>query len=398
MTIDWNHESELDAEIRFEQPLTTHADDPEVVLLTGVTGFLGAYLLDELLRRTRARVVCLVRAPDPTQGYDVVRAHLDRLRLEQPLRGARVAVVCGDLAKPRLGMSPAGYDELADTVDVVVHAGAHVHFLRPYTGLRATNVGGTEQLLRLAATRQTKPFHYASSLALFVGRVHERVSERDVPAVDTLKTGYAQSKWVAERKIQQASRRGLPTAIYRLARIGGHSKTGVTCSWHDLFNRLIRACVILGSYPRLSAEFAVVPVDYASCAMVELLRRRGSWGGVFHLVNPRPLAWLELVRTLEELGYPMVEREYGEWLALLKRTAGQAQAERETLARLWMALDSNRTRFLHRPTYQRSQSEALLAGSGIACPELGAEIIENYVKFFISAGYLPAPTGTRGRW
>ena len=46
----------------------------ECALLTGATGYLGAYLLAELLRRTTASVVCLVRASSPAQGQEIGRA------------------------------------------------------------------------------------------------------------------------------------------------------------------------------------------------------------------------------------------------------------------------------------------------------------------------------------
>ena len=44
------------------------------VFLTGATGFVGAHLLDQLLRQTRARVVCLVRARDEAQAMERIRA------------------------------------------------------------------------------------------------------------------------------------------------------------------------------------------------------------------------------------------------------------------------------------------------------------------------------------
>ena len=40
----------------------TASKETAAVLLTGATGFLGAFLLHELLRQTQAVVYCLVRA------------------------------------------------------------------------------------------------------------------------------------------------------------------------------------------------------------------------------------------------------------------------------------------------------------------------------------------------
>ena len=80
------------------------------VLLTGATGFLGGYLLKELVERTEMPIYCLTRS-DGTLG---ARARLmDNLHF---LFGAdaveawpleRIAIVEGDLAKERFGLSEA---------------------------------------------------------------------------------------------------------------------------------------------------------------------------------------------------------------------------------------------------------------------------------------------------
>lgn len=98
------------------------------VLLTGATGFLGGYLLKELVERTEMPIYCLTRS-DGTFG---ARARLmDNLHF---LFGAdvveawpleRIAIVEGDLAKERFGLSEAGYAELAERTGAVFHARRH---------------------------------------------------------------------------------------------------------------------------------------------------------------------------------------------------------------------------------------------------------------------------------
>ncbi len=59
------------------------------------------------------------------------------------------------------------FDELSFLVDIVVHNGAHVHWVLPYDKLKPSNVGGTVEALRLACRRKTKPFHFVSSTSVF---------------------------------------------------------------------------------------------------------------------------------------------------------------------------------------------------------------------------------------
>src|SRR4029453_5620531 len=69
-------EAVLDPTISLDGLPAEYPARPERILLTGATGFLGAFLLDELLRQTAATVYCLVRSADEEAG---------RRRIEQNL-------------------------------------------------------------------------------------------------------------------------------------------------------------------------------------------------------------------------------------------------------------------------------------------------------------------------
>src|SRR6185369_3909449 len=74
--LDLAAEVELDPDVR-PHPLALMAQgDPSAVLLTGSSGFLGAYLLQELLRQTEAEVHCLLRAASPSAGMERIRRRL----------------------------------------------------------------------------------------------------------------------------------------------------------------------------------------------------------------------------------------------------------------------------------------------------------------------------------
>lgn len=105
-------------------------DGPRVVFLTGATGFLGAFILrDLLLRRNEvAKVICHVRAGS-------AEAAMSRLRESGEGRGAwddkwihdgRVEVVVGDLNLAKLGMTEEEWSRVASEAEVIVHNGALV--------------------------------------------------------------------------------------------------------------------------------------------------------------------------------------------------------------------------------------------------------------------------------
>jgi len=117
------------------------------VLLTGATGFLGAFVLRELLQRSGrvAKVICLVRAKDEAAG-------LDRLRSLCEDRGVwdktweidqRVEVVLGDLAAEKWGLRNDAWMRLANSVDTIVHNGALVGIKSLLSTVNANNPTGT---------------------------------------------------------------------------------------------------------------------------------------------------------------------------------------------------------------------------------------------------------------
>ncbi|MEJ7592184.1 MAG: SDR family oxidoreductase [Planctomycetaceae bacterium] len=91
---------------------------------TGTTGFPGACLLDELLHRTEATIVCLVRASNEAAGRRRLMNNLKRYSLTPPDLEERVRIVVGDFSKPAFGLSCEPHKRLAAEIDVIYHNGA----------------------------------------------------------------------------------------------------------------------------------------------------------------------------------------------------------------------------------------------------------------------------------
>ena len=184
----------------------TQITAPQHIFLTGVTGFVGAFLLDELLRKTDATIHCLVRAEDESAGMARIWETLVRFRIEG--ENGRIRPITGNLTQPNFGLSDAAYKALAQQIDVIYHSAANTNFIYPYPELKATNVNGTREIIKLAAAETTKPLHYISTLYVFGEpdfAEHTTIPEQVMPAYpEALPIGYAQSKWVAEHILQEA--------------------------------------------------------------------------------------------------------------------------------------------------------------------------------------------------
>jgi amino acid adenylation domain-containing protein/thioester reductase-like protein len=380
----------LALENRVNETMTARFNQPACIFLTGASGFLGSYLLAELLRRTRAEIVCLARAASVEEGkYRPAAARSDRVR-----------VVIGDVARPNLGLTPAAWQELAGRVDTIWHVAAHVNLVMDYEALRAANLLGTGEVLRLAATGSVKRLHYLSTLSVFVAsdRNYGALREDD-PLASTrwVFGGYAQSKWAAEWLARRAAGRAGPVAVYRPGLITGDSTTGKG-STSDFLTLFLRGLVHLGCLPpvdRRSLLLDVTPVDYCARALVHLsLHPAGPReGGPFHLAGAGQ--W-----SLEDLGAGLARRRitiasvnpaaWRERLAALWREKPDAAAACLALCRALPGPESfapYRTLDLFQASgvvFDMRQTAAGLTGSGIFCPLPTPELLDRYIDHALS--------------
>ncbi|RKT54533.1 thioester reductase-like protein [Saccharothrix australiensis] len=372
----------------------TPTGPPAQVLLTGATGFLGAFLLRDLLHRTAADVVhVLVRADDADHGHRRLVEALDWFRLTDDVDLSRVRVHPGDLAEAGLGLPAEVFDELARTVDVVYHAGAAVHWLHPYEALRAANVGGTTEVLRLASRHRAVPVHVVSTVGVFAGKAAHggptRVDDPTGPPQD-LPSGYLRTKWVAEQLVEQARERGLPVSLYRVDVVSGDRRTGA-CQTRDFIWLSLKGLLQARAVPAgLRAPIRLLPVDYVSAAVVEL-GNRGA-GGTYHLHNESTMDLAEFVDRLRAAGYELAEVDRDTWRDRVRADRDNALVP---LLHAFELMTDDPEGFY--PAMDVSATERDLAGSGVVCPPLGPELFDTYVRFFVDTGWFPTPAATTNR-
>jgi acyl carrier protein len=162
-TINLKAEAVLDHTI-YPKGVTYNPDvSPSAIFLTGATGFLGSFLLYELLQQTQADIYCLVRAETIDSGKKKILSSLKSYLLWDESFSQRIIPAIGDLSKPLLGLSKTLFQQLAGQVDVIYHNGALVNSTYPYSVLKASNVLGTQEVLRLASLVRVKPVHFTST-------------------------------------------------------------------------------------------------------------------------------------------------------------------------------------------------------------------------------------------
>lgn len=385
-------EVELEDSVRLDPGLPVgDGEKPAAVLLTGTTGFLGAFLLRELLDRTDALIYCHCRAPDQDQAMERIRRNVTAY-FPWPLeRAARIVPVPGDLSKPGLGVEPGIWHRLEQEIDIVVNNGAVTNFVDPYSKLKGPNVLAAREILGFCCRGKTKPLHHISTLYVFApsdGEDRHILPEECVPDhPEELHVGYRQSKWVAERIIGLAKGRGLPITTYRLGRLSGCSETGA-CHSNDFLWRMIRAGVEAGCVMDNRISMDMAPVDHVARCLTHLMLKPSAWGKSYHIFNPRVPNLGIVADWIRSFGVPLREVSYADWrIALMDRARQDPEsASAALIAFLPQTIDQWSDFF----TFDQTNTQDALSGSPYSIPPVDEALFHRYVSWFTKTGFFAA--------
>lgn len=369
----------------------------KTAFLTGATGFLGGYIVGEVLRNTDVELHCLVR---PKRGAECAKTRIENQLRYYEIWGEdeawieawneRVKVVEGDVALPRMGIADERYSWLANEVDTIIHSASQVNFIYPYEALSATNVRGVQEVIRFAFLSRIKPVHFLSTAAVWpMGADHTYLETDSIDHGQQLRLGYYEAKWVGEKCLLNAADRGLPVARYRPGEIGGDSVTG-RCVLEHFMIALTKGFLQFGAFPTIDSILDVAPADYVAQALVHLVFRGNSIGRSFHLTNPRSCHMSEALVFLRSLGYQFEELPFER---LRDQLVCQGDFSSNALFPFQATLEDMVERHLQLPNYDCRQTLRELEGSGIVCPPLDDTLFGKYINYLRNIGYLPEPTG-----
>ena len=259
----------LDSTIRFDNVTQNPARltmQPEAAFLTGATGFVGASVLNELLKRG-VTTYCLVRVDGAEDAWNRVVTVLKGYNLWEPCFVSLIKPVVGDIAQPLLGLSEEVFDDLADRLDTICHSGGLVDWMRQLDDYIGPNIVSVHEVLRLASRGRAKSIHLVSTISTLPKHMGLDLAEGDY------EYGYGTSKYIAEKLVAAARWRGARAVVYRLPYVTASTTTGhFRLDRGDFLHNLIDGCLQMGAFPSLDADLSrVQPVDYLSKTIVAVM-------------------------------------------------------------------------------------------------------------------------------
>ena len=349
--------------------------------VTGATGFIGRFLVKELLDHREGEIFVLVRE----SSLPRIEALIRRWDTD------RVVPVIGHLGAPALGVASRWVEEHRGTVDHFFHLAAIYDMTADAATNDAMNVDGTRFAVQLATQLAAGCFHQVSSVAA-AGEYRGRFDETMFDEGQHLPSPYHRTKFESERIVREEC--PLPWRVYRPAVVVGDSQQGTMDKIdgpYYYFPAIKKLRDTLPSWlPLVGLDLGdtnLVPVDYVAKSMDHLAHQPELDGECFHLVNPEPQPVIELInafcRAAGAPGFatPIDRRVTGVITRLpgalrpgriaatalkiaslktvLGQTVGRAGIPPEVLTH---------TSFVH--LFDSSLTQRALAGSGISVPDI----------------------------
>ena len=342
--------------------------------VTGGTGFIGRFLIGNLLRRGEP-IYVLVRKSSQKK--------LAGLRKEWGANEAQVIAIFGELANPMLGVTDAEIMKLKGKVRHFFHLAAVYDLAASPESQELANIDGTRHAVELAQRLQVGCFHHVSSIAaagLYDGTFREDMFEE----AEELEHPYFRTKHLSEGIVRKECKR--PWRVYRPGMVAGHSKTGYIDKidgpyyFFKLIQKMRKMFPIW--VPTIGIEggrINIVPVDFVADALDYLAHKKGLDRKCFHLTDPAPHRIGEVLNIFAKAAHaPQMAmrinaRMFGFIPApILYGIGSLAPVKRMIRAVLKdLGIPKDVFQFVNWPTrYDNREAAKALKGSGIEVPHL----------------------------
>lgn len=230
----------------------------ETVVLTGVTGGLGAHLLSQLVRDpTVSTVWALVRASSEHAALERTLQSLSSRGISLSVEEIRkIIAVPSDLSKPDFGLGASKLVQLRSSLTLVIHSAWAVNFNISVESFEDQHIKAVPNFINLCQSTthgSAARFYFCSSVSSTGGTPRPgtvpETPVRDIAHVQG--TGYAQSKYVTEQIVRNAMKdAGANARVLRIGQLVGDSKVG---EWNTTegIPLMIQTAVTLGALPQL---------------------------------------------------------------------------------------------------------------------------------------------------
>lgn len=306
------------------------------VLLTGATGFLGAHILDSLMKNENGKIYCLVRSRNQndrrgrlceTLNYYFGNTYDNEI-------GKRIIPVIGNVEQ--IGLS----ENIPYDVQTVIHTAATVKHYGSYEYFHNVNVLGTENVVAYASMCGARLVHistasvsgnsFADEFEVYRSEKEKNFDETSLYIGQPLENVYIHSKFEAEIVVLNAILKGLDAKIVRVGNLTNRqSDFKFQPNYREnAFLTRVKAVLDLGLFPDyllpLYSEFS--PIDATADGVVKIAQYADKQN-VFHLNSNKPIYFDKLLDVLHKMNIRMKKVSGKEFNNTLQQLAKESKTE-----------------------------------------------------------------------
>ncbi|KAL8793203.1 MAG: hypothetical protein Q9195_004233 [Heterodermia aff. obscurata] len=280
------------------------------VAITGTTGSLGEFLLDQYTSDPRiSTIYCLNRSTTAEQQW---RSHSSIHNRVDPIKNVALKFITVDLGHKTLGLDHNEYASIAHECDIVVHSAWKIDFNQDVSSFTdVIQSVCTFANWSISSPRQPRLVFISSisSVGSWNSALKDESSIPEEP-IDELSAafafGYGESKRIAERVLDKASTDfGANISVLRVGQIAGATLSADT-KWtqREIIPSLIKTSKAMGIVPNDLPSVDWIPVDTVAKIISDIsldklqdLSKNGP--RYYHVVNPKPVSWLEFLPQMK---------------------------------------------------------------------------------------------------
>ncbi len=324
------------------------------ILLTGVTGFLGCNILNQLLKNSNYNIFVFTRNKNNLEAKDYLRKKY-KFYFNQDLIPFfnRIYIITGDLEKENLDLPAKDYKNLINNIDSIIHCAALVIHYGKFERFYSANVKATINLLNLSKLTKLKDFHYISTASVLTfNKVTGKVvyTENDFPDnLSECKNLYIKTKFLGEQETIKYREYGVNSNIYRVGNLAFMLDN--YCLQENIQDNAFfywLKCILHLKY--ITQDISIVeisPADLTAKAIIKLFDKENLQNSIHHVFNPYKTNLIDCFNYYQELKVKEVSfNQFIDQLKLsLENDSHSDLISRFLLKQLWLDDEINYSTF-----------------------------------------------------
>ena len=365
------------------------------IMLFGSTGYLGIYILKNLLENTDSNIYLLIRGDSVEDAEERLVRKIEFYFSKEVYNNNkdRIIVINGDIKNEFFGLSPDIYKRISCDVECIINSAANVKHYGKYEDFYSTNVVGTRNIISFAKNIRLKDLNHVSTISVLYGDGDGEecvyFTEKDYCLNANNNNYYIKTKQESEMLIVEARKQGMNCNIFRVGNLVFNSATGgfqENISDNN-FYKTIKSYINVSAFPKNeSITFDFSFIDYVSEAII-LLSTNNLVNENYHIYNPNYVNILQIGKMLRGYLPDIKIFDFIEFLDYLNEEYSKNNAVEfveNIIFQYSLALSFGTKQFIT----NSDKSNLILSKMGFKWPKVNEEHIKRMIEHCKKVNYL----------